>query len=86
MTTFDPDVTDAGLVDAGKVTGTRDRDYDLVWFLQACLSNALRLEQYLADAEADGDDKLVDLFKKAQTDSKKGAELAKDLLRERLSA
>ncbi|RHW24789.1 hypothetical protein D0Z08_22730 [Nocardioides immobilis] len=86
MTTFNPDVTDAGLVDAGKVTGTRDRDYDLVWFLQACLSNALRLEQYLADAEADNDDQLIELFTKAQIDSKKGAALAKELLRDRLSA
>lgn len=38
-----------------------------------------------ADAESAGDRALADLFTKAQADSKKGAEYAKDMLRERLS-
>jgi len=25
-------------------TGTKDKDYDVIWFTEACLSNALRLE------------------------------------------
>jgi hypothetical protein len=33
------------------VTGTKDKDYNLLWFTQACLDNALRLEQYIQDAE-----------------------------------
>ena len=78
--------TDAGRTETGHVTGTPDRDYNLIWYLEACLENALRLEQYCKDAEAAGDDQLVDLFRRAQADSKKGAELAKELLSARLAA
>jgi hypothetical protein len=34
------------------------------------------LETYIQDAERDGDKELADLFRKAQSDSRKGAELA----------
>ncbi|MEU3522558.1 hypothetical protein AB0E62_01545 [Streptomyces sp. NPDC038707] len=71
--------------ETGDVTGTRDKDYNLIWYVEACLSNALRLEQYVQDAERDGDDEVVELFRKAQSDSRKGAELGKQLLRSRLS-
>ncbi|MDO0924482.1 hypothetical protein QQY24_03270 [Streptomyces sp. TG1A-8] len=70
--------------ETGDVTGTRDKDYNLIWYVEACLSNALRLEQYVQDAERDGDDEAADLFRKAQADSRKGAELGKQLLRSRL--
>ena len=33
-----------------QVTGTKDRDYNLIWFLEHCLDNALRLETYIDDA------------------------------------
>jgi hypothetical protein len=29
--------------ESGEVTGTKDKDYNLIWFTEACLSNALRL-------------------------------------------
>jgi hypothetical protein len=70
--------------ETGQVTGTQDKDYNLLWFTQACLDNALRLETYIADAERDGDSELTDLFRKAQADSRKGAEQGKALLRSRL--
>ncbi|MBL1104124.1 hypothetical protein JK361_05805 [Streptomyces sp. 5-8] len=70
--------------ETGDVTGTRDKDYNLIWYVEACLSNALRLEQYIQDAERDKDSEVVDLFRKAQADSRKGAELGKQLLRSRL--
>ena len=34
--------------ETGRVTGTQDKDYNLIWFTEACLSNALRLDQYIA--------------------------------------
>ncbi|MEU3858759.1 hypothetical protein AB0F03_15520 [Streptomyces sp. NPDC028722] len=71
--------------ETGDVTGTRDKDYNLIWYVEACLSNALRMEQYVQDAERDGDNEVADLFRKAQADSRKGAELGKRLLRSRLS-
>jgi hypothetical protein len=72
--------------DTGHVTGTIDKDYNLIWFTEACLSNALRLETYIADAEREGDGELADLFRKAQADSRKGAELGKSMLRSRIAA
>jgi hypothetical protein len=71
--------------ETGHVTGTRDKDYNIIWFTEACLSNALRLEGYIDDAERDGDDELAEFFRRAQGESRKGAEQAKDLLRARLT-
>ena len=71
--------------ETGDVTGTKDKDYNLFWFVQSCLDNALRMEIYCQDAEREGDNELVELFTKAQADSKKGAELGKRLLAKRLS-
>jgi hypothetical protein len=71
--------------ETGGVTGTQDKDYNLLWFVESCLSNALRLETYIKDAERGGDSQLAELFSKAQADSRKGAELGKELLRSRLS-
>ncbi|MFF9765623.1 hypothetical protein ACIGXF_19080 [Streptomyces sp. NPDC053086] len=70
--------------ETGDVTGTRDKDYNLIWYVEACLNNALRLEQYIQDAEREKDSEVADLFRKAQADSRKGAELGKQLLRSRL--
>lgn len=58
--------------ETGQVTGTKDKNYDLIWFTEACLSNALRLETYIQDAERQGDAELADLFRRAQAESRKG--------------
>ena len=71
--------------ETGSVTGTKDKDYNIIWFTEACLSNALRLESYIADAERDGDTELAEFFRRAQGESRKGAEQAKQLLASRLS-
>ncbi|HEY3019665.1 MAG TPA: hypothetical protein VGJ32_05705 [Solirubrobacteraceae bacterium] len=71
--------------EGGEVTGTRDRDYNVIWFTEQCLSNALRLETYVQDAERDGDSELADFFRRAQGASRNGAEQGKDLLRKRLA-
>ncbi|RDI46411.1 hypothetical protein [Nocardia mexicana] len=71
--------------ESGHVTGTPDKDYNLIWFTEACLSNALRMENYAADAERSGDRELSEFFRRAQAESRKGAEQGKDLLRQRLS-
>ena len=71
--------------ETGEVTGTKDKDYNLIWFTEQCLSNALRLETYIQDAERDGDSELAEFFRKAQGESRKGAEQGKQLLSRRLS-
>ena len=70
--------------ETGQVTGTKDKDYNVIWFTEQCLSNALRLETYIQDAERDGDSDLADFFRKAQQTSQKGAEQGKELLKNRL--
>jgi len=70
--------------ETGDVTGTKDKDYNLIWFTEACLSNALRLETNLQDAERDGDTELTEFFRRAQGESRKGAEQSKQLLASRL--
>ncbi len=70
--------------ETGQVTGTPDKDYNIIWFTENCLSNVLRLEQYASDAERDGDQELADFFRQAQGASRKGAEQGKAMLASRL--
>jgi hypothetical protein len=70
--------------ETGHITGTKDKDYNIIWFTEACLSNALRLETYIQDAEREGDSELADFFRRARAESRKGAEQGKQLLRSRL--
>ena len=71
--------------ETGNVTGTRDKDYNVIWFTEQSLANALRLETYIKDAEREGDNELVEFFRRAQEASRKGGEQGKTLLRSRLS-
>lgn len=70
--------------DAGRITGTADKDYNIIWFTMASLDNALRLETYISDAEQAGDTELADFFRRAQEASRKGGEEGKRLLAARL--
>jgi hypothetical protein len=74
-----------GSSEGGQVTGTADKDYNVIWFTEQCLSNVLRLEQYIEDADREGDSELADFFRRAQSESKKGAEQGKNMLRSRLA-
>jgi hypothetical protein len=71
--------------ETGQVTGTKDKDYNIIWFVEQCLNNVLRLETYSQDAERDGDSELADFFRRAQGESRKGAEQGKAMLAKRLS-
>jgi len=73
-----------GSEETGSVTGTKDKDYNIIWFVEQCLDNVLRLDTYVQDAERDGDSELADFFRRAQGESRKGAEQGKALLRARL--
>jgi hypothetical protein len=71
-------------METGDITGTKDKEYNLIWFTESCLKNALRLEVYVKDAEREGDTELAEFFRKAQHESRKGAEQAKEMLKSRL--
>jgi hypothetical protein len=72
--------------ETGHVTGTKDKDYNLIWFTEQSLSNALRLEDYIQDAERVGDNELAEFFRRAQGASRKGGDQGKQLLGKRLAA
>jgi len=70
--------------ETGQVTGTKDKDYNIIWFTEQCLSNVLRLESYQQDAEREGDSELAEFFRRAQGESRKGAEQGKQLMKSRI--
>ena len=70
--------------EGGSITGTKDKDYNIIWFTETCLKNVLRLETYIEDAEREGDSELAEFFRRAQGESRKGAEQGKQMLRKRL--
>jgi hypothetical protein len=72
------------LQEAGELTGTMDKDYNIIWFVEQCLSNVLRLETYAEDAEREGDMELAEFFHRAQDASRKGADQGKRLLASRI--
>jgi hypothetical protein len=71
--------------ETGGITGTKDKDYNILWYTEACLDNALRLETYIQDAERENDGELAEFFRKAQADSRKGAQEGRKLLKARLA-
>jgi len=73
-----------GSEETGQVTGTKDKDYNIIWFTEQSLANALRLETYIQDAERDGDQELADFFRRAQEASRRGGEQGKQLIKSRL--
>ena len=70
--------------ETGNITGVADKDYNIIWFTEQSLANALRLETYIQDAERAGDSELAEFFRKAQAESRKGGEQGKKLLQARL--
>jgi len=72
--------------ETGQVTGTKDKTYNIIWFTEQSLSNALRLENYIQDAERDGDNELAEFFRRAQEASRKGGAQGKPLLKSRLGS
>jgi hypothetical protein len=73
-------------VETGQITGTKDKDYNIIWFTENCLDNVLRLDTYIQDAEREGDNELAEFFRKAQQESRKGAEQGKALLASRIGS
>jgi hypothetical protein len=71
--------------ETGGITGTADKDYNIIWFTEASLKNVLRLNTYIQDAERNGDDELAQFFRRAQDASRRGAEEGKKLLSARLA-
>jgi hypothetical protein len=70
--------------ESGQVTGTKDKNYNLIWYVEQCLNNTLKMEEYAGDAERDDDSELAEFFRKAQQASQRGADQGQKLLKQRL--
>jgi hypothetical protein len=62
----------------------RDKNYNLIWALEASLHNIWKLETYIEDAERDGDSELAEWFRKIQHNNRKAGDQGKRMLAERL--
>ncbi len=63
----------------------RDKTYDLITVLQESLNNVWMLENYIHDAERDGDEELARWFRRIQENNQKAGEQGKQLLQARLA-
>jgi hypothetical protein len=61
-------------------TGTSDITYDLISIAYHLLQGAETVDQYIADAEQQGDQELVQFFRETKDDYTQRAERAKQLL------
>ena len=85
----DPPKTTAGSrgSDAGdSPTGTRDEHYDLVSVLYHATQGAWNYDQYISDAEREGDDDLAQFFRDVREENAARAKRAKQLLHKRLGS
>jgi hypothetical protein len=71
--------------ETGSIRGIKDQDDNVIWFTEQCLSNVLRLETYIEEAQREGDFELADFFRRAQEASRKGVDQGKEILRKRLA-
>ncbi len=66
-------------------TGTKDKHYNLTSVLYHALQGGENYDQYISDAEAEGDDELVQFFQDVQEEERNRAQRAKGLLADRLA-
>jgi hypothetical protein len=71
--------------EAGKHTGTSDKNYDLVSVLYHSLKGAELYEKYAEDAEAGGDGEAAEFFRDCQERQREISANAKQMLARRLS-
>ena len=62
----------------------KDKNYNLVWALEASLHNVWQLETYIQDAERENDTELAEWFRKIQENNRKAGEQGKQMLAQRL--
>ena len=66
-------------------TGAKDKHYNLTSVLYHALQGGENYDQYISDAEAEGDEELVQFFQDVQEEERNRAQRAKGLLADRLA-
>ena len=64
----------------------KDKNYNLVTVLQASLSNVFQMQEYIDDAEREGDNELAEWFRKIQEENRKAGEEGTQIMAKRLQA
>lgn len=62
----------------------KDKNYNLIWAIEASLSNVSQLETYIQDAREQGDEELATWFKKIQENNRTAGQQGKEMLLQRL--
>ena len=70
---------------AEQTTGTKDKHYNLTSVLYHALQGGEVYDQYISDAEGEGDDELAQFFRDVQEEERQRAERAKSLLSQRIA-
>lgn len=70
--------------DGAQVTGTKDKNYDLISILYHALEGAETYSRYVQDAQKEDDEELIAFFREAHERNVELAERAKELLRSRI--
>ncbi|HEX6968220.1 MAG TPA: hypothetical protein VF174_05340 [Micromonosporaceae bacterium] len=65
-------------------SAVKDKNYDLVTVLQLSLEHSWRMQQYIEDAEREGDTELVEWFRKIRDNNLKAGNQGKAMLQRRL--
>lgn len=68
----------------GPDSPVKDKHYNLVAVVQDSLQHAWQMENYIQDAERQGDNELADWFRKIQENNKKAGDQGKRMLAQRL--
>ena len=62
----------------------KDKNYNLIWAVEASLHNVWKLETYIADAEKQGDQELADWFRRIQDNNRTAGRQGQEMLAQRL--
>lgn len=65
-------------------TAVRDKNDDLLNVVHSSLHNVWMLEEYIQDAQKDGDEELVRWFRRVQENNQKAGDQGKKMLMSRL--
>jgi hypothetical protein len=73
------------MADKSRITGVKDKHYDLISVLYHTLQGAEEIAAYVRDAEQDGDQKVAEYFRSVQEQYRQIAQEGKHLLVQRLN-
>lgn len=62
----------------------KDKNYNLIWAVEASLHNVWQLETYIEDAKSDGDEELANWFQRIQDNNRTAGQQGQEMLAKRL--